>query len=335
MTQYKPQLTFFCELDAAPLQELFTGTKLTKQLKEMQAAISLGIIDLTKERAAVVKKLNKAGIPVTAWLLLPKDQGYWFNLENAEHAAERYQQFSAWTTENKLNFAGIGLDIEPDINLMKQLPKDPKNVLTKLGKKLFSNGKWKAQRQRYIDLVNQIRLDGYTVEDYQFPLIADERKARSNIMARTLGLVDLPVDREVFMLYTSFFPAAGAGILESYAGEAGGIGLGVTGGGVIIEGTVDAQPITWEALRRDMLLSVRHTPNLYIFSLEGCVWRDWLPAIAELDWNAEVSIPSQQAGQVKMVRRSAQAVLWGLSHPLWVLAGFVLIVGLANRGKKK
>ncbi len=69
----------------------------------------------------VVRQLNEAGIPVTAWLLLPKEQGYWFNLDNIPQAIARYADFKAWTEENALQWAGVGIDIEPDFNELQQL----------------------------------------------------------------------------------------------------------------------------------------------------------------------------------------------------------------------
>ena len=60
-------------------------------------------------------------MPVIAWLLLPKEQGYWFNLYNAPQAAARYEEFKDWTAKHDLFWDGVGLDIEPDINEMVQL----------------------------------------------------------------------------------------------------------------------------------------------------------------------------------------------------------------------
>jgi hypothetical protein len=37
-----------------------------------------------------VHLLNRAGIPVTAWLVLPKEQGYFLNAGNAEEARKRF-----------------------------------------------------------------------------------------------------------------------------------------------------------------------------------------------------------------------------------------------------
>ncbi len=43
------------------------------------------------ERAAVVKKLNVADVPIVAIPLLPYEEGYYFTPDNATRAAERYE----------------------------------------------------------------------------------------------------------------------------------------------------------------------------------------------------------------------------------------------------
>ena len=80
-----PRLTFFCELEPDPLQTLISESTITC-LVDLKAHLSLGILDLSDPRAEVVKRLNSAGVPVTAWLLLPEEQGYWFNLDNVAQA---------------------------------------------------------------------------------------------------------------------------------------------------------------------------------------------------------------------------------------------------------
>ena len=74
-----PELTFFTELSPGDLTELFKGRFVIDDLQALDAALSLAIIDFSEERAAVVKRLNEAGVPVIAWLLLPEEEGYWFN----------------------------------------------------------------------------------------------------------------------------------------------------------------------------------------------------------------------------------------------------------------
>jgi hypothetical protein len=72
-----PRLTFFCELETADLQALFEDGSVIEDLQSLNAAVSLGLLDLKPERAEIVRRLNRAGLPVTAWLLLPKEQGYY------------------------------------------------------------------------------------------------------------------------------------------------------------------------------------------------------------------------------------------------------------------
>ena len=96
------QLTFFCEMEAKALRSMFDEFPVTDELKALGAKLSLGILDFSPERAEVVRRLNHAKIPVIAWLLLPEEDGYWFNIKNVDRAMERYEQFKVWTGENGL-----------------------------------------------------------------------------------------------------------------------------------------------------------------------------------------------------------------------------------------
>jgi hypothetical protein len=312
-------LTFFCELESQRLTGLFETHGLVENLQKMKAAVSLGLIDLSIERAEVVKKLNKAAIPVTAWLLLPKDQGYWFNIDNVGHAIRRYGEFRDWTAKHKLQWASIGLDIEPDINNMNTLENDPKTGIRYYIERFFTNNNWQVKAQAYQSLVTQIRLDGYFVESYQFPIIVDERKAGSQFFPRSLGILDLPVDREVLMLYSSFIPTYGAAMLESYAAQAQGVGIGITGGGVELGSSVPSKPLTWSQLSRDLLVSHQYCKNLYIFSLEGCLSEGYLDRLADFNWNARLPQEDPYTQKVNLARKGAQVLLWLYARP-WLVA---------------
>ena len=75
------------------LQSLFSGQDTVDDLKRLNAGVALSLADLSSGRADVVRKLNQAGIPVTAWLALPKEQGYYVNASNAPEAAARFAAF--------------------------------------------------------------------------------------------------------------------------------------------------------------------------------------------------------------------------------------------------
>jgi hypothetical protein len=258
MPQNKPHLTFFCEMDSPELAALFSDPEIIRQLTALKASISLGLLDLSTERAAVARQLNQAGIPLHAWLLLPMEQGYWFNLDNAPQALQRYQTFRQWTLENRLQWEAVGLDIEPDIRLMQSFKHGLTAGIKTIIGRLQTRSAGETAKNHYLQLVQTIQHDGWKVESYQFPLIVDERRARSKLIQALGRIIDLPVDREVLMLYSSFFRPYGAAILASYAGEAGGIGLGVTGGGVDTDGLVDSRPLTWNELQRDLQIGRAH-----------------------------------------------------------------------------
>lgn len=326
-----PVITFFCELETQPLETLFTNPQVIPDLKALNAGISLGILDLSPERAGVVQRLNQAGIPVTAWLLLPKDQGYWFNSTNAAQAARRYADFKAWTAEYDLEWSAIGLDIEPNITETKAVLKDRSKLAPLLLQRLFDPQSLLRAEMAYASLVNCIQTDGYLVESYHIPMIIDERKTSSTLLKRLTGLVDFHANREVLMLFSSFFRPNGDGLIWSYGPQADSIGIGITGGGVDIEGIIDIPPLTWAELTRDLRLAYRLKKPVHIFCLEGCLKEGYLSRLRTFDWEGPVTEPSETYQKVHNVRHLAQAALWAAAHPLPVLAGLFTLGWVFSR----
>jgi hypothetical protein len=325
----KPELTFFTELNSQALKELFSNKEMIKDLQALDAAVSLGILDLSDIRADVVKRLNKANIPVIAWLLLPEEEGYWFNIDNYEQAAARYVSFKAWTTQHDLKWAGVGLDIEMDIQDLRRIKEQKNhgefasNIITRyLDKRRVSKA-----RQAYQALVDLIHADGYPVESYHLPLISEERRAHATVLQRTIGLVDLETDKEVLMLYSSFYRPDGAAVLWSYAPEADSVGVGNTGGGVDVEGVIDLDPLTWEEFSRDLRLCVMREKPVHIFCLEGCVEQGFFSKLIDFDWDEPVSVPDSLT-RVRAIRTGITAGLWVLERPWVILVALASLVGL-------
>lgn len=335
----KPQLTFFCELDSSALTTLFDGGFVIDDLKNLGAALSLGILDFSEERARVVRRLNQAGVPVIAWLLLPEDDGYWFNTANYDQAAARYLAFKVWTREHDLKWAGVGLDIEMDINELKDIMenKTKQGLASTLFKRYLDKDRARRARRAYAELVALIQSDGTPVETYHIPVIIEERQAKSTVLQRTIGLVDLEADRQVLMLYSSFLRPDGDAVLWSYAPQADSVGVGSTGGGVQVEGVIDVPPLTWEEFSRDLRLCVIREKPAHIFSLEGCVQQEFLSKLATFDWDQPVAIPDSLR-KVHAARTGLAAVLWILERPWVLLAGLAALIGLGflfKHSKKK
>jgi hypothetical protein len=327
----KPRLTFFCELETDALEALFADSSVIGNLTALEASVSLGILDLSPGRAAVVRHLNEAGIPVIAWQLLPKEQGYWFNLGNASQAAARYADFKAWTAEYSLQWAGVGIDIEPDIREVQQLLDGGWRLLPMLLQRVFDTKRLRRAQASYNALVAQMRADGYCVDSYEMPFMVDERKVGSTLLQRLTGIVDVHTDRLVLMLYTSPLRPRGPGILWSYAPDADSVGVGNTGGGVELAGISEIPPLDWNEFSRDLRLALYWSDDIHIFSLEGCVRQDFLTRLKTFDWSQPVVHPLETARQVERMRKAMWAVLWASIHPFVVLAGLAGGLWLLSR----
>ncbi|GAC1549770.1 MAG: hypothetical protein NVS2B7_25800 [Herpetosiphon sp.] len=293
----RPSLIFFCELAADELVMLFNRPDVTAQIAALHAGIALAMPDLSAERASIVRQLTDQGIPVIGWLLLPREQGYWFNVQNYPHALAAYQRFHQWATAEKLQFAGVGLDIEPSVNAAgeEEIP----GVLAFVYRRWQSSSDvlYPAAQPAYRDLVSNIRHDGYVVYAYQIPLIIDDRRAKTTILQRLLSIVDLPVDHEVLMCYSSLLPLEvlrsdlNGALVGSYGIHADGLAIGSTGGIADPETGVCAPQLSWQSFTRDLQIAAKFVPTLHIYSLEGCVEQGWLEKLGTVNWDEVPHIP--------------------------------------------
>ncbi|MEW6178291.1 MAG: hypothetical protein AB1522_00035 [Chloroflexota bacterium] len=330
-----PRLTFFCELDPVPLKRLFETAEVVDQLKKLEAAVALAMRDFSDERVEVVQLLNRAGVPVTAWLLLPEEQGYWFNLDNADLAARRYVEFMEWSRRNNLKWQRIGLDIEPDFHWVTAFRNGILHGFRYLYKGMRKRSRILAKaKQTYRQLVERIHADGFEVEAYQLPFILEERKVRSTVLQRWLGILDLEVDREILMLYSSFNRPWGDAALLSYGKDAEWIAIGSTGGGVNLEGVADTRPLDWQEFSRDLLIAGLLKSEVAVFSLEGCVQQGFLERLVTFDWRQSVQVNEMKYRQFEQLRRLLAAGLWVFERP-WLPAAVLLLLVLLGIRRKR
>ena len=183
----QPRITFFCDLEPEALQRLFVDTAVIEDLLQLQASVRLALLDLSPERSAVVRRLNDAGIPVIAGLLLPKDHGLFLTMENASQVVARYSDFQAWTAEFGLHWASVGLDIELDIREYQLFASNTWLALLSRLRRAFDTVRLEQALAMYRTLVARMHADGYCVDSYQFPVIVDVRRAGSRLAQRVTG----------------------------------------------------------------------------------------------------------------------------------------------------
>jgi hypothetical protein len=313
-----PHLVLASDQSTGELESMLSEPGVIADLIDLKAGIALALPDLTVDRARLVRQLNRDGVPVTAWLTLPTEQGYYLNASNGRQAEARFQDFEKWTTANGLRWAAIGLDIEPNIQDFATLRQGNKwrLFLTLLGRYVDVQ-RVREANYTYSALIREIRSHGYQVETYQFPFIADERAVRSSLLERLTGIVDVGGDREVLMVYTSFNQSLDSALIWVYGPDAQAIAVGSTTGP-----TSDPHfaRLNWEEFSRDLMVANHFTHVIGVYNLEGCVRQGFLARLKNVNWNESVTLSAESVRRATQFRKRVQRVLWIVSNLPFFLA---------------
>ena len=318
-----PNLSFFNEQDGKALKKLFADPTLIPTLQRIKSEVRMGILDFSPERVEVVKQLNAAGIPVVAWLLLPKEKGYWFHGRNAKNAFARYEEIKNWADKSGLKFSGIGIDLELDFNDIDLAKNHKIELLGKIIRRMYDNEGFAKSKKDYESLVNLIRKDGYKVESYYVPLIKEETKDGRSSIQQVSGFLDLTTDKDIPMLYTSFMGNA-YGMIERMAVEEKlkFVALGSTGGG--IDPTLKS--MTWDDLAYDLRHVAGTAQEIHIFSLEGAVEKGFLPKLIDFDYSVPIKKAPEQLKEVDSLKSTVAMISKLMSYPTLLIIGTFLIV---------
>jgi len=320
MVQAKPILSFFNELEGPELKTFFSDTSIIPTLQKLHAEIRMGMIDLSPERAQVLKDLNKAGVPVVAWLLLPKSEGYWFNAMNGDLAIARYHQIKKWADSFGIHFKGIGLDLELDYRDAQLIKSDPWKLASKIPARLYQTWVIDSGRATYHKLLNDIKKDGYPAESYIIGFVKDETQNGTTSIQQASRFLDIPMDKEIQMLYTSFMGNPD-GFLKIYGldKKAKYIALGSTGGGV----DTTLPSLSYENLIHDIRMVSPIADEIHIFSLEGTVHHGYLKRLLNLDYSVPIPIREDQVEAVKKIQSRVIMVSNILAHPTLLFLGIL------------
>ncbi len=331
-----PHLVFASDQPTGELESMLAEPGVVADLIDLKAGIALAP-NLTVDDANLVRQLNRDGIPVTAGLAVPTEQGYYLNASNGREAEVRFEDFEKWTTANELRWAGIGLDIEPNIRDFATLRQGRKwHLFLTLLERYFDMRRVRGAKYTYGALIQEIRSHGYQVETYQFPFIADERAVRSSVLERLTGIVDIRGDLEVLMLYTSFNQSLDSALIRVYGPDAQAIAVGSTTGP-----TSDPHfaRLNWEEFSRDLMVANHFSRVIGVYNLEGCVREGFLPRLKNLNWNESVTISAEAVRRATRLRVRVQRALWIASNlPYFlgtILFGFILAIVWRNKRRRR
>ncbi len=311
-TLANPVFSFFNEMKTPALVQLFKDTSIIYDLKKLNAQIRMGILDLTDERAQIIRDLNKSGVPVVAWLLLPEEKGYWFNSGNGQAAIARYQEIKKWADDNKLVFSGIGLDLELDFNDAKMIKSNPWKLLSKIPGRLYDKSEIEKGRIEYAKLISLIKADHYPVESYYASFIKDEVNLNQTAIQQATKFLDIKTDKEIPMLYSSFMGNPD-GLIKIYGIDLKleAVGLGSTGGGF----DTTLPTLSYEKLVHDINVAAKQSKEIHIFSLEGCAKNGYLSKLLDYKYDSTITLDSKQIQSIENLQTIVKRVSTILSYP--------------------
>ena len=315
-----PEIGFACcDKGVEEMQSLFVDRNLFVSLNELHAEVAVAILDFAPERSALVRRLNQAGIRVTAWIMLPKEEGYYLNADNFPAAMARIAAFEEWTTENGLKWAAVGLDIEPNFAELAALKTHRWQLITTLIRRSMDGQRIERARMEYSRLISELQSQGYVVQTYQMPYLPAERSVHSTLLDRLFGTIDVRGNEEYLMLYTNVARPIGAAMIWSLGRGAQGISVGSTDGET--PPGVGSGLLDWDEFSRDLIVASHYSRQLGVYDLEGCVRQGFLPRLKTMDWSKSVVIPAESVRRAERLGLILRTVLWTSSHILYLISG--------------
>lgn len=311
---------------------LVSNAGMIAQLKTLNAGIAFAVSDFDPERALAVRRFNEAGIPLVAWIELPAEQGVYMNADNAAQASERFDEFEKWTEQNQLQWAGVGLDIEPNFGTIRA---GRWHTLMMLVKGAFNGGRVARARVAYAALIQRIHSRGYSVQTYQLSLIATDRRAHSTMFERMLGIVDVRGDLEALMIYTSLARPSSPAPIWEFGPGAQAIVVGVTLGSGDPAIDAKAPPLDWDQFSSDLIVASHYSQVVGVYDLEGCVRQGFLRLLANLDWSRKVAIPGAAIRKISLLAFGIGSIIWILSHLIYILILAIILMGWFFWRRKK
>ena len=196
-----------------------------------------------------------ADVALLLWPLLPEDEGYWANQENADAFADWTRALVGWARRHCRRVDGVVIDLEMPIDRMRQLEAvvaDGGGAVQVAAVLLSSvdEAAFEHARDVFAELTVELHGEGLRVELTALPVLADDVLDGDEGIAQALGTPVNGIDADAISLqvYRSSFDALfapaladptmrfGPGLITSYAatatatwGDRAGLDLGLTG----------------------------------------------------------------------------------------------------------
>ena len=248
------------------------------------------------ELESLLRAAAGEGVPVIAWLLLPEEDGYWFNEENLAEAREQVFAFIDWIEESRIPLKWLMFDMEMSLDKTHQM--EGGDLMGDIVPMLQANVDGEAFERstaEFSRLVTDVKDRGYVVTAAAYPFVLDDLLDEDNEIqdAFNTPIVGVPFDEIYFMAYRTSYASLlgifpGPYLIYEYAREAkaafgskGIMGLGIIG----TIGQVSDDGFTKPSQLVEDIAAARAGGNerVFIFSLDGMAASGKLEAWLDLD----------------------------------------------------
>lgn len=180
------------------------------ELIQAISSTDIGSADLT----ALLRAAGAQHVSVRAWLLLPKEQGYWLNDANVDQFGPALDQLLAWIHAEQLPVATITFDIEPGWDYTQQFlavagetSSTRLDDLVSLIKSHIDPTGYLAAKAKIQTMIDHVHAAGLRAHCVTYPMVLDDGVNGGETLQDGF---DIPVagldwDETSFMVYRSTF----------------------------------------------------------------------------------------------------------------------------------
>lgn len=329
-------VSFLTELSGADLDKLLSEGPLLKDLATLKASLRMAITDMSPERVSALRKLSSAQIPVHAWLVVTKEDGFWANVATQKAYHKRYQAFLDWTARETISWKSVCITMMPpreDATALKEAKDSLKGKIALLklsmARLLDWGGEFEEAVASYEDLVRTMQADGFSVEAHYAPVVLDEFRANTISLQKMLGIVQLNTSTNLAIIHRRLvgdYPNIIA-YIDLYAPDAKGIIVGHTAKYRLLDGRENDKILDWQELSRCIIFATKKNIPLHIATLEGCIEQGIISKMKDFVIPTNFSLDIEEEKQrITKMRENTELLLRLLSYPYLLLFWIMLVL---------
>jgi hypothetical protein len=264
---------------------------------------------------ALVRKANALGIPVSAWVVIPYEQGYWAYEGNAPEMFEAVKAWAAWKKANRLRFFSVAIDQEFSWqNLQHYVEAAKSGDREKLAAWMRGNIDPSAQcsaLQTYRQMISWAHRNGIRVDAALAPQVVDDLADGNLALQNGLQIAGSlrGYDGAYLMAYRSSASASGVDpgsayaafyyqAMQKYFGPNGQVSIGIPG-----QGPYASLATLTDDVRMLVGLGAKEIPVYSLEEMLAAFGPDGIKAVAEAARNpmqgAELAAQARPTGALE------------------------------------